>query len=484
MGRAVEGLLSGYGLQLADINTMEDLDRLADDAVLILISLQGVSDGPIDLPRYLRQNPRLVADIVALTEDITPEERSKVLAAGFTSIFNTSFMTLPDFKQILLNRVERGFHCLENRIQQDEYARFKAALSASPDAFILFDKNNKIFFVSEHYRKAYPKSGMKLVRGLDVMDAFTLCTAEEGVDENDPRYAVMKAFWQKMDGQAEYRTADGRIWHIKARKLPDGHGTIVTTTDITHYKEQQQALRDKTEQLADALEKEQEASAIQKQFVNMVSHEFRTPLSIIDGNAQLLQRRASTANEAAIIEKTKTIRSAVSRLVNLMEGVLSSNMLKTGKLEPIPEPVNLRGLIEELCAEHRDLYTEHRINCDVAGLPDTVVLDRKLITLVVSNLLSNAVKFTKKNPEIDVKGWVEDGLIHLRFEDNGIGIPPNEIDRVFDRYYRATTSSGIPGTGIGLNLVKDLVELHGGKINVDSEMNRGTKFEIFLPLSE
>lgn len=480
--KAVWSVLSSHELKLASVSTLEELEKIAPDAVLILIITQGPEDKNNVLAQRFLRDPRVVADVVAINEEPDAEKRIKILAAGYDSIFSLDLLEYPDFKDVLLSRVEKGFISLENRIQQEEYRRFKAALSASPDAFIVFDENDRLFFVSEHYRKAYPLSGQRLVRGTSVIDAFEMCSAEQGVTSGDPRYPGLRRFWEAMDGETEFETGDGRIWHIKARKLPDGQGTIVTTTDITRYRSQQRELEHKSAALEEALEKEQEASAIQKQFINMVSHEFRTPLSIIDGNAQILHKRADAGDVETIRKRAKTIRNAVSRLVSLMEGVLSSSMLKTGNLELTPEPVDLKKLIRELCEEHADLHGTHKFICNVEKLPETSFLDRKYITLVISNLLSNAVKFTRERPEIAVSGRQEGERVILEFKDNGIGVPASELEKIFERFYRSSTASGIPGTGIGLNLAKHLIELHEGSIKVESEEGRGAKFVISLPL--
>lgn len=483
VAKQVWSFLSGNLLQMISAHTVEELEESAQNAVMIMIVTQGVNDKNNDLTMRLARNPRVTGDIVAVTDEKDVGQRVKILAKGFDAIFDVSFMEYPEFKEMLLNRIERGFISLENRIQQEEYRRFKASLAASPDAFIVFDENRKIFFVSEHYRKAYPTAGPRLIRGVDVMDAFEMCVNDEYVDHSDPRYEAMHEFWSTLEGQVEHVQNDGRTWSIKAKKLPEGQGTIVTTTDITSYRNQQRELEEQSQKLATALEKEQEASAIQKQFINMVSHEFRTPLSIIDGNAQILFRRARTLDEETIKKRTKTIRSAVSRLVNMMEGVLSSNMLNTGKLQLVREPVDLKQMIQELCDEHADLSSSLKIKCRLDALQNEVFLDRKLFTLVISNLLSNAIKFSPDNPDITVTARQDDLQLVLTFEDKGIGIPANETDKIFNRYYRTTTSSGIPGSGIGLNLAKDLVELHGGTIKVESELGKGTKFVITLPVT-
>jgi signal transduction histidine kinase len=216
----------------------------------------------------------------------------------------------------------------------------------------------------------------------------------------------------------------------------------------------------------------------------MVSHEFRTPLTIIDGNAQIIQKRWDTLPEDQRQKKLRTIRSAVSRLINMMEGVLSSNMLRTGKLEIIPEKLDLARLVYDIAEEQRELTNNVVVDYILDDLPEFLVFDKRVVTLIVSNLISNAIKFSPRGPELRIKGWIEGGHILIRVADNGIGIPENELDKIFERYYRATTSSGIPGTGIGLSLVKDLVELHGGGIEVKSRQGEGTRITFWIPHRE
>jgi signal transduction histidine kinase len=164
----------------------------------------------------------------------------------------------------------------------------------------------------------------------------------------------------------------------------------------------------------------------------------------------------------------------------MMESVLSSNMLKTGRMDPDPAPFDLGQLIAELCTEQAELFRQDAIFWDVSALAKTVTLDSKMMTLILSNLLSNSVKFSSDNPRIDVTARSKGDAITIIVADNGIGIPDNEIPQIFDRYFRATTSTGIPGSGIGLNLVKSLVSLQKGSINVESKVGQGTIMTINL----
>lgn len=488
-GRPVSGLfwgvVGGLDIGILQASTPEMLIGLAPDALMIVIHLPPDSAPDSDATGPLADLDKcgdLVGEVVAVAPGADTARRLGLLAAGYDLVLNPDDIGADAFHAIIKRRLDRARAARTSRIMEEEYLRFREALKASPDAFIVFDDRDRIFFVSEHYKRAYPKIADRFVRGLHVMDAFELARVEQGVGDDDPRFPGMKAFWEKMDGQAEFRVrmaGENRYWRIRAAKLDNGMGTIVTTTDITDIVRQKREIEEKSRQLTEALEKEQEASAMQKQFISMVSHEFRTPLAIIDGHAQLLLRRRDETAEA-VETRLKTIRSAVSRLVHMMESILSSSLLKTGRMEAIPRDFDLRQLIVDLCQEQMVLAPPGSITWDVDGLPDTVCLDEKMMMLALSNLISNAVKFSPDKPHIVVRAYSDehDGTILITVSDNGRGIPADEIPRVFERYYRATTASGIPGTGIGLNLVHDLVLLQGGQIEVDSTQGEGTTFTL------
>lgn len=480
MGRILWSQLSGQDVKIEFPQTIQELDDHAPKAVLIVVVI-GPNGEHADLARRFTSRPEIPAEIMGIDPQSDVPDRMRHLGAGFDTIFNLEMTTWVDFRNILIVKLEKGRVRQKNAFQRDEYRRFRASLAASPDAFIVFDNEKRLFFVSDHYKRFYGPYASRLVRGLPVADAFNLAFEFHGLTPDHPIYELSAAFWLNLEGQIEFPLPDGRIWRCTATPLPDDQGTIITTTDVTDYRAQQKELREKTEELSEALEKEQAASALQKQFIGMVSHEFRTPLTIIDGHAQILQRRADQLDADTIRNRTKTIRSAVSRLVNMMESVLSSSLLTTGTLEPHPEDFDLSALLHELCDEQAALASTHSISCDVTGLPATVRQDRKMMTLVCTNILANAVKFSKNDPAIMMTARMAGHDIEISIQDNGVGIPEAEIDKIFDRYYRASTASGIPGTGIGLSLVRDLVRLMGGCIQVESAIGQGTMMKIIVP---
>ena len=479
VSKAVWSALAGLDVRLIKAHSFPLDDGILEHSHLAIVSLINMAN-----KSALKHMRGQVCNIIGVAPSSDPAQQAELMEMGCDMVLPHEYLGQPALRQILLVNIEKARERMQVRERAEEGKLLDAAIDSSPESFILFDAHHKLSYVSTHFRRAYPRNGHKLRPGIDVMEAFELGGVEHGFKEGEPRYERMREFWQRLDGQTELELDGGRIWRIIARKLPDNLGTMVTTTDITKYLRQQREIEQKSRELAIALEKEKEYGEIQKQFINMVSHEFRTPLSIIDGNAQVLQRRADTLDKDMLQQKVRVIRSAVSRLVGMMEGVLSSSMLKTGKMQLVPELFDLKILIEELCREYEDLSNTPRIECVLEGLPPSVFLDRKAMILILTNLIGNAVKFSRGAAQIHVRASLREGLLEISVKDNGIGIPRGELDKVFARYYRASTASGIPGTGIGLSLVKDLVDLQWGTVALESREGAGTMVMVTLPLRD
>ncbi|MDR6817782.1 signal transduction histidine kinase [Neorhizobium sp. 2083] len=235
------------------------------------------------------------------------------------------------------------------------------------------------------------------------------------------------------------------------------------------------------EELDRLLAQERHVNALQRQFVTMASHEFRTPLAIIDAAAQRLSRTKATQKPEYVEEKAAQIRSAVLRMVDLMESILSAGRLETGKTTLKPERLSLAELIETCCARQADIRKSHTFHKDLSHLPQTILADRATIEQVFTNLLSNAIKYAPKAPDIHIRSWTKNGMSYVSIKDDGIGMDAEDLPKLFQPYYRARSATGIAGTGIGLNIVKQIIDLHGGSISVESALGRGTTFTVALP---
>ena len=231
-----------------------------------------------------------------------------------------------------------------------------------------------------------------------------------------------------------------------------------------------------------SLDKERELSGLQRQFVAMVSHEFRTPLAIIDGNAQRLQRRPEKLSSERVLKVAGAIRTSVLRLTDLMESVLAAARMEGGKVKFEPEAFDFRDMVADTCRGYADINTRHVIETDLDALPNVYLGDVKLLRQVISNLVSNAVKYSPEGTTVRVRGKeAANGDLVIAVEDRGVGIPKDEVEKLFERFFRASTSTGIPGSGIGLHLVKQFVDLHQGRMDVRSTVGEGTTFEVVLP---
>lgn len=240
-------------------------------------------------------------------------------------------------------------------------------------------------------------------------------------------------------------------------------------------------IHEKNAELDRLLQQERELNALQRRFVAMISHEFRTPLAIIDSAAQRLTRTKAALTNDYLIEKSTQIKHAVSRMVELMESILAAGRLQTGMIEIRKQETSLSAVIKE-CADHRmQLSPTHRFHLDLEHLPILASFDREAIERVFSNLFSNAVKYSPAASDIVIRGWQDTGAAKIEVCDGGVGIHADDLPKLFEPYFRARTATGIAGTGIGLNIVREILALHGGAISIESAIGAGTTVTVTLP---
>jgi len=226
-----------------------------------------------------------------------------------------------------------------------------------------------------------------------------------------------------------------------------------------------------------ALVRETEAKRQLRQFLSMMSHEFRTPLAIIDSAAQMLIMRAREAAEA-MLPRLETIRAGVDRLINLIDTCLADEQLDSGRIQLHEEAVELRPVLESLVDQHRTA-SGRPIRLTAPTLP-LVWGDADLLRLVFNNLIGNALKYSPPDSPVEVDAAAEEGVVRVAVGDHGIGIPAADVAHIFERFYRAGNVEGVPGSGIGLHMVRQIVGLHGGTIEVDSRPGDGATFTVRL----
>jgi two-component system OmpR family sensor kinase len=263
--------------------------------------------------------------------------------------------------------------------------------------------------------------------------------------------------------------------------------TVVFRNNAIELMRSQRMLARQAAMLAEQLAQEQRLALLQRNFVSMASHEFRTPMTIIDGHARRLVKMKDSMSPAEIGERAGKVRSAVLRMTQLIDNLLNSSRLIDGGVGGgggqyfHPSEMDMAALLQEVCQLHREMVPGAQLAERVAVAPMRMVGDPKLLFQVFSNLLSNAIKYSPDGGVIAVDAAMAADEVVVAITDHGIGIPAADLDRVFERYHRGGNVSGIVGTGVGLYLVKMVVDMHGGGVTVESKEGDGARFTIRLP---
>ena len=232
-----------------------------------------------------------------------------------------------------------------------------------------------------------------------------------------------------------------------------------------------------------AVEQLERVNRAKSEFVSIVSHEFRTPLTGIQGFSELMKDDLLTPAEMK--EYAGDIFKDAQRLNRLITEMLDLDRMEAGRMSLHKEPTDLNALVSEAADRVRPNAPGHPITLSLdEGLPE-IPADHDRLTQVAANLLSNAVKYSPTGGEIVVTTAREDRHVHLSVRDHGMGIAADKLDSIWERYGRVESDKtrGIPGTGLGLPIVKQIVAMHGGSVWAESEIGRGTVFHVLLPLA-
>jgi len=236
-------------------------------------------------------------------------------------------------------------------------------------------------------------------------------------------------------------------------------------------------------QLEQSLSKEKELNELKSHFVSMASHEFRTPLATIQAASDALLRYSEQMTSHQREERLHKIQIEVKRMTELLEDILSISKVESGSQRLNLAPIDLRLMCQDILGEMEILAGEnHRLSLVCDQPIDILWLDSKLIRQVLINLLSNAIKYSPKGGNIYLRLCQCHQQITIEIEDQGMGIPQKDQERIFDAFYRGQNVGGISGTGLGLSIAKSSIELQGGNLTIKSQEGVGTIVTITLPI--
>ena len=379
---------------------------------------------------------------------------------------------------IAVQRDTTGRKQVEQELRQSE-ERFRSLIENALDIIMILEPDGTIGYVSPSVEKVlgYAESDLAGSNVIDCIHPDDWITTRDRLTNivQDPELARPIEF--------RYRHSDQswRILEAISQPFVESAATrrvMVNARDITERK--------RLDETRLALAREKELNAVKTRFFSMVSHEFRTPLSTALAAAQVLENSQNEwDNTAKRLRNLNRIQDSVKNMVQLLDDILTINRAETGKLAFNPKLLNLERYCRHFIEEMRlNAEANHTLTFTCQGTVMPVYLDEKLLRSILSNLLSNAIKYSPQGGNVQLALAFHPDSVELSVQDEGIGISPEDQKGLFEPFHRGKNVRSIPGTGLGLVVVKKCVDLHQGAIRIDSEVGKRTTCLVSLPLAE
>jgi len=373
---------------------------------------------------------------------------------------------------------------LEQRVQQRtaelqaSEAKYRALIEFAPDPIVIVDTQGTITLANQRTEETFGYSPEELVG--QPIETLIPISQHEAHMQHRARYTtdpVKRAMGANLDLTARRKNGTEIPVKIGLSPISIGAETLIMAyiLDITADKQLEEGLRA-------ALAQEKELNSLKTSFTSIVSHEFRTPLSVILSSADILTKYSDQLDEDQRSEKVENIRRQVKRLLNMLEDVLSITRSDSVGFDFKPSDLDLVALCDEIIEEARIAF-DHGVKIDFIheGACDSVKVDEFLYRHIMQNLTTNAIKYSRDTGTVRIRLNCADTEMTLRVEDEGIGIPEAHQNRLFEAFNRAANVGDIQGSGIGLTIVKRAVDAYGGRLKFESAEGKGTTFTVTLP---
>ena len=297
---------------------------------------------------------------------------------------------------------------------------------------------------------------------------------------NEMDFSTLSRFFDSPGSRIRYQIKHGKgnlRWlestFTKIEELPDELPVLSTTRDITESV-------NLTEDLMEALSKERELSVFKTNLYSIASHEFKTPLAVIQANIEALKVKN---RKDQLLNSLNTMEEEVDHLNEMIADMLELKKLTTGQVNFKPSPFDVVPLIEDLISE---LQKKNFPAGDISFSNETIIRkisgDYSLLRFAISNLISNACKFSYPDETVSISMTADDYWLTIAIKDRGIGIPKADQPKIFESFYRANNANSQSGTGVGLAITREFVDLHKGRIEFESEEGKGSIFKLMLPI--
>jgi len=283
-----------------------------------------------------------------------------------------------------------------------------------------------------------------------------------------------------------------KAFYLHAKVMPiksergDVERVLFVAMDVSSKVRLQNQLERSYEKLTQTYQELERVTMMKTQFIDVVSHELRTPLTVMRGYIELMEGEYAAKLDPKFASRLAIIRTNTDRLYSLVESMLDMSRLEKGSLQIHREPVKVDAILEEVVQQRtRDAEEKHQeLALEIEGQMPLIMADRRRLKDVFNNIIDNAIKYTQEGGRIQVGARDEGAVVHLWFKDNGIGIPLENLGKIFDRFHIVTSndlSHQVDRLGLGLPISKGIVEAHGGRIWVESQVGKGSVFHVDLP---
>jgi len=364
--------------------------------------------------------------------------------------------------------------------QRESEARYRLLAENISDVIVRTNRNGEIEYVSPSSYAVLGYQPDELVgrMGRLLLDQWVRIPGRSRFisDANNGEPTTSFSFpFEHKEGHSMWLEAVGKT--VVSNATGEFQEFIASIRDITERKRAEEAV-------VQAYEKERELGELKSRFVSMASHEFRTPLANILAMTETLTNYRNKMKDVQITDRLGNITGQVDRLKDIMDDMLLYARMGDSSMEFQPLDLNLDAFCREVIAEYQ-LRPEHRHRIAYSAPAEMPLakVDKKLMRQVLDNLLSNALKYSDENKSVEVRLNYENDEFTLSISDQGIGIPEPDLKHLFEPFHRATNVGTISGTGLGLVISKQAIELHSGKITVTSSVGQGTTMIVTIPLT-
>jgi PAS domain S-box-containing protein len=417
------------------------------------------------------------------------------IEAGLSSIhtkdgiFVMTFLTDITERKQVEEEIRRLNESLKRRVVESE-TRYEQIVELAEEGIWVIDSESKTTYVNHAMARmlGYTESEMLERPIFDFIDQANYQTANSNVERRKQGVAEKHEF--------KLKAKDGKVvWtYMSTSPVIDENGQLLWSCalvyDITDRKQADEQMRESSERISLANAELARATRLKDEFMANMSHELRTPLNAILGLSEALQEEVYGPLTDKQRKSITTIEQSGKHLLELINDILDLSKIESGKMELQVAPISLEYLCDSSLTfvKQQAHQKKIKISSKIAEGLGNIEIDERRIRQVLINLLSNAVKFTPEGGEVwvEVEAYPQDEIIQFRVIDTGIGIAPENLDKLFKPFVQldSSLSRRYAGTGLGLALVRRVVELHGGSISLESELGKGSRFTITLPWKE